>query len=40
MSLNEGLRSILKSKLNGENKVTAISTLAVIIFRYGSGIIY
>ena len=30
---------ILKSKLNGKNKVTAINTLAVAIFGYGSGII-
>ena len=32
-------RLILKSKLNGRNKVTAISTWAVAIFRYGAGII-
>ena len=32
-------RLILKSKLNGRNKVTAINTLAVAIFRYGAGII-
>ena len=32
-------RLILKSKLNGKNKVTAISTWAVAIFRYGIGII-
>ena len=30
---------ILKSKLNGRNKVTVINTLAVAIFRYGTGII-
>ena len=30
---------ILKSKLNGRNKVTAINTWAVAIFRYGAGII-
>ena len=30
---------ILKSKLNGRNKVTAIYTWAVAIFRYGAGII-
>ena len=32
-------RLILKSKLNGRNKVTAINTWAVAIFRYGEGII-
>ena len=32
-------RLILKSKLNGRNKVTAINTCAVAIFRYGAGII-
>ena len=32
-------RLILKSKLNGINKVTAINTWAVAIFRYGAGII-
>ena len=32
-------RLILKSKLNGKNKVTAINTWAVAIFRYGAGII-
>ena len=30
---------ILKSKLNGRNKVTAINTWAVAIFKYGAGII-
>ena len=30
---------ILKSKLNGRNKVKAINTWAVAIFRYGTGII-
>ena len=30
---------ILKSKLNGRNKVKAINTWAVAIFRYGAGII-
>ena len=30
---------ILKSKLNGRNKVTAINTWAVVIFRYRAGII-
>ena len=32
-------RLILKSKWNGRNKVTAINTWAVAIFRYGAGII-
>ena len=32
-------RLSLKSKLNGRNKVTAINTWAVAIFRYGAGII-
>ena len=32
-------RLILKSKLNGRNKVTAINTWAVAIFSYGAGII-
>ena len=32
-------RLILKSKLNGKNKVTAINTWAVAIFRYGAEII-
>ena len=32
-------RLILKSKLNGRNKVTGINTWAVAIFRYGPGII-
>ena len=31
-------RLILKSKLNGRNKATAINTWAVAIFRYGAGI--
>ena len=30
---------ILKSKLNGRNKVTTINTWAVAIFRYETGII-
>ena len=29
----------LKSKLNGKNKITAVNTWAVAIFRYGAGII-
>ena len=33
------LRLIQKSKLNGRNKITAIKTWAVAIFRYGAGII-
>ncbi|XP_047484939.1 uncharacterized protein LOC125036390 [Penaeus chinensis] len=33
------LRLALRSKLNGKNKVSAINTWAVAIFRYGSGII-
>ena len=31
------LRLILESKLNGRNKVTAMNTRAVAIFRYGAG---
>ena len=30
---------ILKSKFNGKDKMTAINTWAVAIFRYGAGII-
>ena len=33
------LRLILKSKLNGKNKVAAINVWAVAVFRYGAGII-
>ena len=33
------IRLILKSKLNGRNKFTAINTWAVAIFRYGAGIL-
>ena len=33
------LRLILKSKLNGRNKIKAINTWAVAVFRYGAGII-
>ncbi len=33
------LRLIPKTKLNGKNKITAINTWAVAIFRYGAGII-
>ena len=32
-------RLILKTKLNGRNKIKAINTWAVAIFRYGTGII-
>ena len=34
------LRLVLKSKLNGKNKITATYTWAVAIFRYGAGILY
>ena len=33
------LRLILKSKLNGENKIEAINTWAVALLRYGAEII-
>ena len=33
------LRLILNSKLNGKNKIAAINTWAVAIFRYGAGVI-
>ena len=33
------LRLILKSKLNGKNKIQAINTWAVVLLRYGAGII-
>ena len=33
------LRLILKSKLNGKNKIQAINTWAVAMLRYGAGII-
>ena len=33
------LRLILKSKLNGKNKIQAINTWAVALLRYGAGII-
>ena len=33
------LRLILKPNLNGKNKVTAINTWAVALFRYGAGIL-
>ena len=29
---------VLNSKLNGKNKIRAINTLAVAVFRYGAGI--
>ena len=33
------LRLILRSKLNGRNKIMAVSTLAVSVMRYGAGIL-
>ena len=33
------LRLILKSKLNGKNKIQAINTWVVALLRYGAGII-
>ena len=33
------LRLVLKSKLNGKNKIQAVNTWAVAILRYGAGII-
>ena len=30
------LRLVLKSKLNGKNKITAINAWAVALFRYGA----
>ena len=30
------LRMVLKSKLNGKNKITAINAWAVALFRYGA----
>ena len=33
------LRAVLKSKLNGKNKIQAINTWAVALIRYGAGII-
>ena len=33
------LRLVLRSKLNGKNKIKAINTLAVALLRYGAGII-
>ena len=30
---------VLKSKLNGKNKIQAINTWAVVVMRYGAGII-
>ena len=33
------LRLALKLKLNGKNKITAINTWAVVVFRYGAGIL-
>ena len=33
------LRLVLKSKLNGENKITAINAWAVAVFKYGAGVL-
>ena len=33
------LKLVLKSKLNGKNKINAINTWAVSVLRYGAGII-
>ena len=33
------LQLVLKSKLNGKNKITAINAWAVAAFRYGAGIL-
>ena len=33
------LRLVLKPKLNGKNKITAINAWAVAVFRYGAGIL-
>ena len=33
------LRLVLKSKLNGKNKITAINAWSVSVFRYGAGIL-
>ena len=33
------LKLVLKSKLNGKNKINAINTWAVSVLRYGVGII-
>ena len=35
----ERLRLVLKSKLNGKNKITAINAWAVAVLRYGAGIL-
>ena len=34
------LRLVLKSKLNGRNKIRTISAWAVTVFRYGAGILH
>ena len=34
------LRLVLKSKLNGRNKITAINACVVAVFRYGAGILH
>ena len=33
------LKLVLKSKLNGKNKINAINTWAVSVLRYGAGVI-
>ena len=33
------LKLVLRSKLNGKNKISAINTWAVAVIRYGAGII-
>ena len=33
------LRLVLKSKLNGKNKITAINAWAVALFRYGAAML-
>ena len=33
------LRLVLKSKINGKNKITAIIAWAMAVFRYGAGIL-
>ena len=33
------LKMVLKSKLNGKNRIQAINTWAVAVIRYGAGII-
>ena len=33
------VRLVLKSKLNGKNKITAVNVWTVAVFRYGAGIL-